>query len=186
MELNSAIRGRRAVRSYTDQVPDEETIRRVIRAAVNAPSARNGQPWRFTVVRDRAVLERLNAEAKLHHLAHVTPGPGAEERRARMSDPETHLLHHAPALVLISAAVHDRWSTEDCSLAAQNLMLAAYAEGLGSCWIGMVQDYVNTPEGKALLGLPAEFASVAPIILGYPTAWPSPVARNEPVIGWVG
>ena len=186
MDLDEAILGRRSVRDYTERVPDEAMVGRIIRAAVNAPSARNVQPWRFTVVRDRALLDRLNAEAKLYLLAHIAPGPGAEERRTRMSDPQTHLLHHAPALVLIGAAMRDRWNTEDCALAAQNLMLAAHAEGLSTCWIGNVQDYLNTPAGKALLGLPEECVPVAPIIVGYPAATPALVPRHDPEIRWVG
>lgn len=75
---------------------------------------------------------------------------------------------------------------EDCALAAQNLMLAAYAAGLGSCWIGFAQSFLNTPEGKALLGLPSAWVPVAPIIIGYPKTTPDPVPRNEPLIRWIG
>jgi nitroreductase len=75
---------------------------------------------------------------------------------------------------------------EDCALAAENLMLAAYGEGLGTCWIGFAQGYLNTPEGKNALGLPATWVPVAPIIVGHPTTMPPPVARKEPEVRWVG
>jgi len=71
-------------------------------------------------------------------------------------------------------------------LAAENLMLAAHSEGLGTCWIGFAQGYLNTPEGKNALGLPATWVPVAPIIVGHPTTAPRPVARKEPEIRWVG
>ena len=74
----------------------------------------------------------------------------------------------------------------DWALAAENLMLAAYAAGLGSCWIGFAQGFLNTSEGKAVLGLPSAWAPVAPIVVGYPRIAPNPVPRNEPDIRWVG
>jgi nitroreductase len=65
-------------------------------------------------------------------------------------------------------------------------MLAAYGEGLGSCWIGYAQRYLESPEGKDALGLPAAYVPVAPIIVGHPATMPAPVARKEPEIRWVG
>ena len=150
MDLFEAISGRRSVRDYTSQRPDDSIIAQLLTAAVNAPSARNGQPWRFTVVRDPELLDRLSTEAKAYQLAALPAGHGNEERRARMADPANHLLHHAPALVLISAVEPSTWAAEDCALAAQNLMLAGWSLGLGSCWIGNVQFYLNTPEGKRM------------------------------------
>ena len=65
-------------------------------------------------------------------------------------------------------------------------MLAAYAVGLGSCWIGFAQSFLNTPAGKSMLGLPAAWVPVAPIIVGHPKGSPPSVPRKEPVIRWVG
>jgi nitroreductase len=64
-------------------------------------------------------------------------------------------------------------------------MLAAYAEGLGSGWIGFAQSYLNTQAGKDLLGLPLACVPVAPIIIGHPKSTPTLVPRKEPVIRWV-
>jgi nitroreductase len=71
-------------------------------------------------------------------------------------------------------------------LAAENLMLAAYSEGLGTCWIGFAQRFLNTPEGKNALGLPATSVPVAPIIVGHPKVEITPVTRKEPEIRWLG
>jgi nitroreductase len=89
-------------------------------------------------------------------------------------------------LILISATAQGPWIVEDCALAAENLMLAAYAGGLGTCWIGFAQSFLNTPEGKNALGLPAAWVPVAPIIVGIPQAAPGPVLRKEPEIVWLG
>ena len=91
MDLLEAISGRRSVRDYTSQRPDDSIIAQLLTAAVNAPSARNGQPWRFTVVRDPELLDRLSTEAKAYQLATLPAGRGNEERRARMADPANHL-----------------------------------------------------------------------------------------------
>ena len=141
MDLNKAITGRRAVREYTGQAVDDRTIRLLIDAAVQAPSAVNQQPWMFTVVRDQSLLDRISHGAKSHMLATMSGNPHAAHFQPRLSDPEFHIFYHAPVLILISAVAQGPWIVEDCALAAENLMLAAYAAGLGSCWIGFAQGF---------------------------------------------
>lgn len=184
MDIKEAIFGRRAVRDYTGEAVDQEAIRLLIRAAVNAPSAVNQQPWTFTVVRDQTVLDRISREAKSHMLA--TMSSSHNHFRSLLDDPNFHIFYHAPVLILISAIAQGPWIVEDCSLAAENLMLAAYAQGLGTCWIGFAQSYLNTEAGKTALGLAATGVAVAPIIVGRPKALPAPVPRKEPEIRWVG
>jgi nitroreductase len=87
---------------------------------------------------------------------------------------------------VISSITESPWAIENCSLAAENLMLAACADGLGTCWIGFAQAWLGTPEGKAVLDLPAIYAPVAPIIVGHPKSAPPPVPRKEPEIRWIG
>jgi nitroreductase len=187
MDLDDAIAGRRSTREYTTEPVDERTIRRLIDAAVHAPSATNGQPWTFTVVRDRELLDRISTAAKAHMLTTLDASPPKSDRRqASLSDPDFHIFYHAPALILISGVGQRPWVVEDCALAAENLMLAAHGAGLGSCWIGYAQGYLNTPEGKEALGLPGTCAPVAPLIVGHPSAVPAPVARREPEIRWIG
>ncbi|HML13506.1 MAG TPA: nitroreductase [Xanthobacteraceae bacterium] len=186
MQLAAAISGRRSVREYTAQPVDETTIRELIGAAVDAPNAVNAQPWTFTVVRDQGLLATVSHEAKAHMLATMPASPMSDYLRARLVDPQFHIFYHAPALIVISAVAQGPWIVEDCALAAENLMLCAYAAGLGSCWIGFAQSFLNTPRGKELLGLPAPWVPVAPIIVGHPKAVPPPVSRNEPQVRWIG
>lgn len=184
MELNQAISGRRAVRDYTADPLDEPIITRLITAAQQAPSAMNGQPWAYAVVRDQAVLDKASDAAKAHMLA-TLPADAHPHGTSHLTDDRYQIFYHAPALVLISAATEGVWNVEDCALAAQNLMLAAFAEGLGSCWIGFAQGYFGTAEGKAALGLPVAWVPVAPIILGHPKAAAPAVQRRAPEILWV-
>jgi len=186
MELNEAIFGRRSAREYTSQAVDEGTIGRLIDAAVHAPNAVNQQPWTFTVVRDQSVLDRISREAKSHMLATMPAGLHSDRFGSLLNDPDFHIFYHAPVLILISATGPGPWIVEDCALAAENLMLAAYAAGLGTCWIGFAQSFLNTPDGKNALGLAAAWVPVAPIIVGHPKAVPPPVPRKGPEIRWVG
>jgi nitroreductase len=186
MDLNQAIIGRRAVREYTKEAIDERTIRRLVDAAVHAPSAVNQQPWAFTVVRDQSLLDQVSRDAKSYMLASMPASPHSDHFQSLLSDPTFQIFYHAPVLILISALAHGPWIVEDCALAAENLMLAAYAAGLGTCWIGFAQSFLNTSDGRKVLGLPAAWVSVAPIIVGHPKAAPPPVPRKEPEVRWVG
>lgn len=185
MDIDVVIRGRRAVREYTAQALEEKTILRLIDAAIQAPSAVNQQPWTFTVVRDQAVLDRISRESKAHMLATLPESMRSEHFLSRLGDPNFHIFYHAPVLILISATAQGPWIVEDCAMAAQNLMLAACGAGLGSCWIGFAQGFLNTPEGKKMLGLPDAWVCVAPIIVGHPKSVPPPVARKDPQVRWI-
>jgi nitroreductase len=74
----------------------------------------------------------------------------------------------------------------DCCLAAQTLMLSAFARGLGSCWIGFTESWLNTAAGRIGLGITEDHRPVAPIILGYPRRRPAAPGRRPPQISWIG
>ncbi len=189
MDIVEAIFGRRSVREYQNQAIDEKTIHRLIAAATQAPSAVNQQPWTFTIVRDQAVLDQMSRAAKAHMVATLPPdmasGSRAAHFRTTLGDPAYQIFYHAPVLIVISGNAPGPWIVEDCALAAENLMLMAYSLGLGSCWIGFAQSYLNTPAGKQALGLPESSMPVAPIIVGPPRAPVAAVARKEPEVRWV-
>lgn len=185
MELMDAIRNRRAVRDYAPEPLDRVQLRTLVDAAIQAPSAVNHQPWSFCIVTDQRLLQRISDKAKAHMLHSPSVGLLAHHFQTLLSDPGFHIFYHAPALVLISAKDAGPWSEVDCALAAENLMLAARAAGLGSCWIGFAQDWLGTTDGKAMLGLPAASQPVAPIIIGKVRSWPPPVARHDPDIRWL-
>src|SRR3954468_7412184 len=94
------------------------------------PSAVNQQPWLFTVIRDKALLTRISQEAKAHMLRTSAAALASHHFQSILENPEFDIFYHAPALVVISAPAGP-WIVEDCALAAENLMLAAHAAGLG-------------------------------------------------------
>ena len=185
MELNDAIFGRRATRQYTRQAVETAMLQKLLVSAVNAPSAVNGQPWGFTVVRDQVKLDLISRSAKSHMLATVPGAALPGHVHGPLADASFQIFYHAPALILISATQKGPWVVEDCALAAENLMLAAYGAGLGSCWIGLAQSWLNTPEGKKVLDTPDAWISVAPIIVGYAQGLSAPVPRREPLVRWI-
>jgi nitroreductase len=185
MDLNDAIHGRRAVRAYRTEPVDEDVLKGLIDAAIWAPSAVNQQPWSFVIVRDQRLLDCISREAKAHMLTTLS-AESPRHFRDHLSDPDFHIFYHAPVLVLISAVSAGPWTVEDCALAAQNLMLAAYAAGLGSCWIGFAQSFLGTAAGRDALSLPSTHVPVAPIIVGHPQAPAAPVPRQRPDIRWIG
>ena len=185
MDLEEAIYTRRAVREFTAEPVDEKTIRKLIEAAIQAPSAVNQQPWSFCVVRDKALLAHISREAKAHMLKTTRAGLLSHHFQELLSDPKFDIFYDAPVLIVISCVRESPWVVEDCALAAQNLMLVARATGLGTCWIGFAQTWLATPDGRAALKLPPACVPVAPVIVGHPKSTPPPVPRKEPDIRWV-
>ena len=178
MELMDAIRSRRAVRDYTDAPVERSVIERLIDAAILAPSAMNLQPWAFAVLLGRERIEAYAKRAKEWLLASLAQTSYEPAIRHMLEDPQFVLFYHAPALVVVLAKSSGTQSAEDCCLAAENLMLAARSEGLGSCWIGFARPWLDLPTTKAELNLPEHYHVVAPIILGYPKTWPESHGRK--------
>jgi nitroreductase len=185
MELIDVIRNRRAVRDFTDASIDRPTIERLIEAAILAPSAMNLQPWAFAVLLGRERIEGHAKRAKHWLLASLSQTSYDPSIRHMLEDPEYALFYHAPALVVILAKSSGTQSAEDCCLAGENLMLAARNEGLGSCWIGFARPWLDLPATKAELKLPDQYHVVAPIVLGYPKAWPESHGRKLAEIHWL-
>jgi nitroreductase len=177
-----AISGRRSVRDYTAVPPTQDEVQAIIDAATLAPSALNEQPWLFTVVTNSKALAEISRQAKAHALREFGEGSHIDHARQLLSDPSYDILHRAPALVVISAPANAAFAVEDCALAAQNLMLAAYARGLGTCWIGFAQNWLNTEAGRKAINLPANHLAVAPIVVGHAKSRPGKTERRKPKV----
>jgi len=184
MEFKDVLAKRRAVREYSDKPVDQTTIERLIHAAILAPSAFNAQPWAFAALLDRERIDAYAERAKEWLLANFAIISQDESIR-KMLEGQYTLFHHAPALVLVMAKSSESQAAEDCCLAAENLMLAARDEGLGTCWIGFARPWLNLQTTKYELGLADNYQVVAPIVLGYPQAWPGSHGRSAPEILWL-
>ncbi|QMV19897.1 nitroreductase [Granulicella sp. 5B5] len=188
MEFREALQNRRSVRSYQDAALEPSIIQALIDAAILAPSAVNTQPWEFWVVLGRDRINSLSDRAKswlLEKVAH-DPTAGAVDQRQHLSDPGLSLLYYAPVLMLVVAKSFEKQANEDSCLAAFALMLAARDAGIGTCWIGSARPWFNLPATKKELGIPESDCVVAPIVMGYPKAWPEGYSRRPATIHWVG
>ena len=185
MELMDVIRNRRAVRDYTAALIERPVVERLIEAAILAPSAMNLQPWAFAALLGRERVDDYATRAKDWLLASLSQTSYEPSIRHMLEDPQFALFHHAPALVVVLAKSSGTQAAEDCCLAAENLMLAARNEGLGTCWIGFARPWLDLPATKAELNLPEHYHIVAPIILGHPKAWPDSHGRKLAETYWM-
>jgi nitroreductase len=145
----------------------------------------NLQPWAFAAVLDREQIAEYGSRAKSWLLANFSRSALDPSLLKLIENKGYSLFHHAPALVLVMAKSQQSQAREDCCLAAENLMLAARADRLGSCCIGLARPWFNVPSIKHELGLPDRYEVVVPIILGHPKAWPESHERNPAEIYWL-
>ncbi len=160
MKILDIIRERRSVRKYkSDPIPDD-VMGRVLEAARLAPSGKNGQPWKFILVEDQEMKEKL-----------------AEASRGQM------FIANAP-VVIVACGFPDKsyqrqgnymksWSI-DVACAIDHLMLQAQEDGLGTCWIGAFEE----KEVKPLLNIPEDVKVLALTPLGYPDEKPHDRGRK--------
>lgn len=184
MNLMQAIKGRRAVTSYVAKPVPRDVILDLIDAAAAAPSAMNLQPWSFAVVEGARRLAAMSTSAKRLLLSTHAAETSLATHRDLLEDPSFNIFYGAPCLVVVCARPPSRQATEDCCLAAQNLMLAAHGRGLGSCWIGFSRPWLELPQTRASLGLLPDQIPVAPIVVGEPAFLPDAPGRHRPAVIW--
>lgn len=179
------IRERRSVRRYTTEPIGDALLDVLLAAAIWAPSAVNAQPWAFGVIRDRALLNQYAERAKAIYLSDppvaeiaTTPEPVLLHLRELLSQPGYDVFHGASALITIYAATPE--DVPDCYLAAENLMLAAYATGLGTCPIGLARPLMNQRDTKHELDVPSHMIAALPVVVGHPAERPPATPRNPP------
>ncbi len=187
---------RRSVRAYTSKQIEPATSRSLLDVAVHAPTALHAEPWAFVVIQDKATLARYSARAKgfwaqepghyrdLHAAGDLAM---AEAFAARFASPDFDIFYDAGTLIVICVKPLGPFVAADAWLAAENLMLAACALGLGTCCIGSAVPVLNSSDVKVELGIPPEIEAIAPIIVGVPASRPAPAAvrRKDPqILSW--
>lgn len=149
MNFEEILINRRSIRRYTSKKIDSASIRKLIKAAMYAPSAVNKRPWHFIVVEDKEKMEevmKIHANAKmLKEASHAILVCGDEQ------------LQH-----------DDGFWIADCGAATQNLLLAAHGSGIGSCWIGIYPREQRMNDISYLFNLPKHIKPFALVSLGYP------------------
>lgn len=162
MDFYEAVQRRRSIRAYLSDPVPEEVLSRIFEAVRLSPSAKNIQPWKFIIVRDRNLIAQLASACNNQQFIAQAPivicGCANEP-----------ICYHG------MGGYWNSWAV-DLSIALEHLMLAATVEGLGTCWIGSF----NEAEVSALLQIPPEIKIVALTPLGYP-ARESPPRPRKPL-----
>lgn len=159
MDVLSAIQGRRSIRKYSSKPVEEEKLLKVLEAARLSPSAKNLQEWRFIVVKDLELREKLTNEA--------------------IKQP---FVGEAPIILVccgteangIMKCGQPRY-TVDLSIATAYMILEAYEQGLGTCWLGSFDEN----KVKEILDIPEDVRVVSITPLGYPSESPAQRPRKE-------
>ena len=159
MNVFEAIKTRRSVRAFTDKPVADEEVEKLIEAARWAPSAGNLQPWEFVIVRDPQVKRGL-CEAALNQA----------------------FVEEAPVVIVVCANPTrsskgygsrgiNLYCLQDTAAATQNILLAAHAIGLATCWVGAFKE----EEARKTLNAPEELRPIAILPVGHPAE--KPMAR---------
>ena len=182
MDVIDAIHGRRSIRAYRPQPVSRALIADLLWAAVQAPTppVSGDAPWALCVVEGVDRLAALGARALQHAREHQPKDrPWSWTER-----PGFKVFWDAPVLVLICARAGNPETPFDCCRAGQNLMLAAHANGLGSCWLGAPMAWLHSAGVAEELGLPRGFEAVVAVVLGHPAESPAGNPRPRPQIVW--
>lgn len=157
------LKERRSIRAYKPEQIKEEELQKILEAGTYAPTGMGMQSPRIVVVQDketRDYLSKLNARV--------------------IGDEESDPFYGAPTVLVVLASKECPTCVEDGSLVMGNLMNAAYAVGVGSCWIHRAREVFDSEEGKALLkkwGIEGDYIGVGNCILGYPADGELPEAK---------
>lgn len=143
MDVFEAVRTVLAVRSYTEKPVAPDLVRRIVEAGRLSASAGNGQPWHFIVVEARATLRSLG---EIMTTGKYTAG--------------------AAFAIVVAVKKDSPYAVSDTSRAIQNMVLVAWAEGVGSNWTG----FGPLPAVEELLGIPETHEALAVLPFGYPDA----------------
>jgi nitroreductase len=173
MELHEAIEKRRTIRIFKQGVTETQ-LRKLLAAGAKAPSTRNKQSWEFILVEDRTRVDRI-AELKYQYNRKFAPGPGESQQEVEERARNQQKWFQNASVVAVCTQGGD---VASAWLAAENISLAAVAEGLGSGIIGFGGEEKKAVE--VLLGLPAGYELTCILKLGVPEgAVTKPAQRPE-------
>lgn len=183
-ETLKVIKARRSIRRFKTEQIKEEELQAIIEAGLYAPSAMNRQPWHFTVIQKKSLIDQLSADFK--NLAKTS-----DHRYARKvaSKEGYHVFHHAPTVILVSGDKDNSYTAVDCAAATQNMLLAAESLGIGTCWVGFIAHLLNDPNHQGYLkelGIPEGCRQFHSIALGYKDdIEPKPAERKQGNVNYI-
>lgn len=183
-EVLDCIHARRSTRKFLERQIELEQLETLLDAAVWAPSGGNNQTWLFTAIQNQEVLLKLNSLVREGFQNWVPDDnyPGKLGAKASSQKEDYNFYYHAPTLVIASNVPDYENAMADCSLALENLFLAAQSLGLGSCYINQLHWLRSDPGVRdylATLGIPKEQVICSAAALGYIGREAAPPQRRE-------
>lgn len=187
-EVMNTILHRRSIRRFDSRQIEESALQEILQAGLYAPSAGGRQGVIFAVCQDREINERLGRikRANSHPRMATATSYVSREQPSIADDPKlTNAFYDAPTVITFFAPKQFLFSVDDCAVAAENMMLAADALGIGSCYIGQGWPAFADPYGQEVLKnwrIPTDHYAVMQLILGYPREGdrhPTPKPRKE-------
>nr|WP_122013049.1 nitroreductase [Maliibacterium massiliense] len=167
-DVLQALKKRRSIRAFKPEQITNEELAAVLEAGTYAATGSGKQSPIIIAVQDPQAIAQLT------------------RMNAAVLGKDTDPYYGAPTIALVLADRSRSTAVEDASCVMQNMMVAAYALGLGSCWINREREMFDTPEGKALLkswGVAGDYVGVGACILGYPACdLPEPAPRKPDYI----
>jgi long-chain acyl-CoA synthetase len=168
-----AILTRRSIRKFQDKPVPRELLDMLVQAGYYAPSGHNMQTWRFTVVTRQEDIQRLKEQTKIAAEANKVYFYGFENPQA---------------LILVSNDNRNKYSCQDASCAAENIMIAATSYGLGTCWLNPLMTLRDVEPIKNVIddfGIPKNHTVWSAIAIGYPSSDGTLLAKKTDVVCWV-
>jgi nitroreductase len=180
MEFSELLLKRRSVRKYIDKPVTVGVLKEVISESTLAPSAGNEQPWKYIIVNNKALLQKISDECKQNILARIKNNPNdyASKYATMLKNGSFNIFYDAQTLILVLGESNVKNLQLDCTLAASYLMMSATSKGLGTCWINFAKE-ITDPNLLSEIGIPDNHTIIAPIIIGYPAIEPSIPKRKE-------
>lgn len=164
-EVLKAIKERRSIRAYEPTQISKEELDMIIEAGIYAPTGHNSQPWHFTVIQNREVIEEINKAAK-----QVMATFEVDFIRELGLNPDFDISYKAPTIIIVSGRKDAVSSKSDCDAATQNMLIAAQSLNIGSVWVGFAA-FAFMIDGMAQkLGIPEGYEPYHGIIFGYKKA----------------
>ena len=187
-EVMNTILHRRSIRRFDSRQIEESALQEILQAGLYATSAGGRQDVIFAVCQDREINERLGRikRANSHPRMATAASYVSREQPSIADDPKlTNAFYDAPTVITFFAPKQFLFSVDDCAVAAENMMLAADALGIGSCYIGQGWPAFADPYGQEVLKnwrIPTDHYAVMQLVLGYPREgdWhPTPKPRKK-------
>ena len=179
---------RRSIRRFEPKQIEEAALQQILQTGLYAPSAGGRQGVLFAVCQDKEVNERLGKikRANSHPRMATATSFVSREQPSIADDPKlANAFYDAPTVITLFAPKNFLFSVDDCAVAAENMMLAADALGIGSCYIGQGWTAFDDPYGQEILrqwNIPTDHYAVMQLLLGYPREGdkhPTPKPRKE-------